>query len=187
LPLFGTNAFVLLIASKWVEHKFAQALAEHTAKLTHDNDLEIARFKAQLEQVATERNVRFAKTYDIMANVVAEVYKNLLAVQEAALRHVATLEEETKEQSGEKLRRCLKTFADHYVPNRIYLPRQTGDKLWNFQATALVLIGNVARGDSPVVQKLLQELPQQLNDLHNDFQKLLGCPFDEMPKQNKST
>jgi len=87
-----------------------------------------------------------------------------------------------------------KEFADYYVPNKIYIPKGTADKIRQFSKSLMSLASTFAVGQS--MQKaqlrnvqsldangrkfltLVETVPQLLSSLEDDFQSILGFPVD---------
>lgn len=187
-----------------IQHEYAQQIETHKEQLRSQTENEIVRLKAQLEIAAAERNVRFSKTFDHMAEVIAVTYGKLLAMKRAADDYTQDMDlvKEEREKLAEVYRAKSNEFLDYFPPKRIYLPKETGERIRKFNNTVhkAVLQYSMAvaasRGNQENTEayeqrlerffKSSDEVPKLLGLLEDDFQKLLGVGADNLANRSVS-
>jgi hypothetical protein len=229
---FGTTVIlVALIGAFWkvilnhitssVKHKYEKELETHKANLKRDYDVqieslkaelraasdrELEQLKARLQTAASERNIKLTSTFEKQGEVIAKVYKHLLALQEATekMRGVTLTTESVDEaRLSDELGKANRDFVEHFFPNEIYLPNDVARLVHKFalalkhtlhhQHFTKVLenrkITNPATEESlrrryELLDKLEMEIPDLLTSLRNEFQNILGVklPDQEMKK-----
>jgi len=177
-----------------IKHEYDQKLETHKAQLKSESDITVEHLKAQLQIAAAERNVRFSKVFEEIAETVAQTYAKLLAFHDSVGRYVSFIEwagdppkEERRKQAGEK----LQEFLSYYKPRRLFLPADTVKLIEGFykglyDISINFMIG-VERGadysdkkspDSDTWIKahkyMTEEVPPLLEKLENDFRQILG-------------
>jgi len=167
---------------KSVEHKFNEKLTS---------------FKHDLEIAAMERHVRYSKVFDDMAKVIATTHK-LLSELWATAQDYAQLMEPPPEEKAERERAFLKKvqeFSEYYPPNAIYIPKETSEKIGflankirSFARTYAIGVAmqkaqvrniEAVESNDKKYLKLVEEIPDGLSELKDEFQKLLGVAKDE--------
>lgn len=114
---------------------YDKLLESHKAQLKAESDTAIETLKSQLQMVAAERNVRFSRIFEQTAAVVAEVYRKLLAMHDAAADYVSIIEYEemgTKAQRRAAFVTQYTEFRAYFRPRAVYLPKATADKIQEF-------------------------------------------------------
>jgi len=177
-----------------IQFDFDTKLEAYKDKLKSQSEIEIAKLKADLDVAVSERNFRFTHVFGKTAETIAETYKRLIVILDAAkrcteLRPIST----DLLVYGTQYANELKEFAEFFKPNSIYLPPETADKVRVFSDTlrqSLLDYTNAsiaaAIHDSDKVHdeklyaayvKATVEVPKLLESLGNDFQTLLGIPI----------
>ena len=161
---------------------------------------EVEHLRSNLQTVAAQNNFRFSKVFERTETVIATTYAKLLTVQDAVSAYTQTIEPEgdpDRKQAGEELRKAQREFAVYYLPNKIYVPKTTQRKIQALFNTALRLASNFTMAEVAMknksnfetfeelsinVEKLQQEVPNLLEAMEDDFQKLLGFPESKPEK-----
>jgi hypothetical protein len=124
----GSTAVLFAIAAYFVQRFFESWLQtrakDYEAELKRTNDLELARFRQDIERQAFEHQVKFRHVYDLVANNVAEVYARLLRLCQAVEAYVKDVENgtQTKEIQLEHVVDANARLQECLLPNRIHLP-----------------------------------------------------------------
>jgi uncharacterized protein YaaR (DUF327 family) len=178
-----------------IEHEYAQKLETHKAQLKSQTDIAIVRLKADLEIAAMERNVRFSKIFERMAETIAETYKRLVALKELAGSCTELLDSPLKAERMEAYRQAVNDFLNFIRPNTIYIPAETSKKVATFFNTLRESVVRFSQVDafrnSPAARpdkleamynaflKVSDEIPDLLDLLAVEFQSQLGVATAE--------
>jgi hypothetical protein len=194
-----------------VKHKYDKELETHKATLKQDSDKqienlkaelraasdrELEQLKAKLQTAASVRNIKLTATFEKQGDVIAKVYKHLLALQDATekMRGVTlTTEPADDTKHTDALGKANNDFVEHFFPNEIYLPNDVARLVHKF---ALALRGTLhhqhftkvlenRKTTNPAIEeslrrryelldKLEMEIPDLLTSLRNEFQNILG-------------
>ena len=73
--LFGIIGW---LAKSLISQLLLKDIANHKSKLQYDSEIEITRFKKEIEKTAFEHQVRFSKLHDMRGEVLADLYKLLV-------------------------------------------------------------------------------------------------------------
>ena len=182
----STTGVLFLLFKVWFEKRIERT-----------NQLQIAEFKHKLELAAVERNLRFSRTYERTADTVATTYQKLLELEKAADNYTLQMPLPSPDKDRQKLlwlfQEASEDFLKYYPPNKIYLPKYTANKVWEFyqmlqktdplNRSALEILftrsKNVAYLENS--RKEFSERPLKLRELlsalEDDFQKILGFPI----------
>ncbi|HTR41430.1 MAG TPA: hypothetical protein VMH87_07410 [Pseudomonadales bacterium] len=177
-----------------IKYEYEKDLEQHKADLRRDYDVQIEKLKAELAQ----QNFRYSEIFKHTAETIVRLYKKLLAVLGAAENYTEFLGEPLGEhKSSDKkellsiLQNKLEEFYEDYIPNKIYLPRDTMDKITLLMKTLKTLLRRHSmvrtmeeqQLPDPKIQerisevdKLREDIPNLLLELENNFQSLLGLP-----------
>ncbi len=201
----ASSAVLIWLSKNWIserikgaiQHEYDQKLETHKAQLQSRNDIEITKLKADLEVAAAERNLRFTKTFDKTAEVIAETYRFLLELKNTAelVHEQFTIQEKVPEATLQLYRDKVREFSTCFPPHKIYLPPTTAEKVRVFwtvlqslvmhssilsaQLRARVTSEKALERQSERVDKVSDEIPDLLKALEVDFQKLLGFSIEE--------
>jgi hypothetical protein len=196
----GLNGILIAIFQKYIstrlDHKYARKLEEHKARLKYESDTEIERLKSALQIAAAERNVRHSWVFEETAKTIATTYSKLLAMKEAADEYTSLMEPtgQMRQERAEKYKELTQDFLKYYLPNKIYIPKDTAEKIRIFHNTlhAGVLRYSMAMAESGSQYrnpdtygklftdffKISDEVPKLLEALEDDFQKIFGIMPD---------
>jgi hypothetical protein len=187
----SVNGIAYLLFRVWyekaVEHKFNEKLS---------------RFKHDLEIAAMERHVRFSKVFDETAKVIATTHKLLSELWTAAQDYAQLIEpppEEKTEREKVFLRKAQE-FSEYYPPNAIYIPKETSEKvraisnkIISFARTHAISVKmqkaqvrniEAVESNDKEYLKLVEEIPDGLSELRDEFQNLLGTAKEQRKETN---
>lgn len=171
-----------------IQHEYAVKLEELRGKLKSESDQDIEKLKAGFQVLAAERNVRYSRTFDRIAETVASVYAKLIALNGAA-HNCTMLMEEDDSKRAEQQRAFQETaadFLDYYVPRKIYLPKVSRagvEKLFGlltslprkyYQLSAVGAESPTFETLSKGFEQIFEQIPNALRLLEDDFQRILG-------------
>jgi hypothetical protein len=151
----------------------------------------IERLKSDLQIAASERQVRFARLHEKVAEVVAEVYSRLFRFTTAVDKYVAELElagAPSKKELRIAVGDAMTNFTDYYKPHALYLPKtlanQTkaySDKLFNCARDFKLGVEEGGDARSPntdtwrrVATEMRKEAPALFLAIEDEFRKMLG-------------
>ncbi len=166
--------------------------------IKHDLEKNVIEFKHKLELAATERNLRYSKTFEQTADTIVKVYGHLINVYVAAGEYSLIMnigDAEAKHENSKKLSNALDEFSKHFVPNKIYIPLTTARNISDFigvQAEVIRkqgLLYNFSKGNlvneqqlkkfSDDIDELQKKIPDLLTGLEIEFQTILGFPIPD--------
>lgn len=180
-----------------IQHEYNQKLETHKAQLRSQSEIELARLKAQLEIAAGERNVQYSRVFEKTAEIIAETYGKLLALKDAADDYTQLMDpsDPSRQELREAYRQKTQDFLKYFLPKKIYLPKETAEKIRVFSNTVhsatmqfsmAIAVGRGQTRDPETYGKLFdkffkssEEVPKLLAMLEDDFQKLLGFGIEE--------
>jgi hypothetical protein len=109
---------------------FAKKLEETRASLREQTDIKLLKMKSELDAAATERSLRFSKTYERTSEVIATLYRQILelrwAINEFAEPFApfgSSSAENQKEFAGEWKKR-MQRFSNHSCQTRFSCRRR---------------------------------------------------------------
>ncbi len=134
------SAAVVWLARTWIseriknaiKHEYDAKLETHKAQLKSESDVSVERLKAQLQIAASERNTRFTKTFEVIAETVAETYKRLLALNDAVSSYLSIFGfqgDPSKADRRKIVADKMFEFVDYYRPRRLFLPPATTQRI----------------------------------------------------------
>jgi hypothetical protein len=185
--------------SKSIKYKYEKEIETHKANLKRDYDVQIEQLRAQLQIAATERNVRFSKIFDRIAETIAETYEKLADLKDAIdvmqCSNPQSGQNQAHQEALANVRTKLAEFRDFFVRNKIYIPNPTSELIWKYysflhsQHVTFIHAKSFPQGEAPKdmwehLIKLNEETPKLLNMLQNEFQTLLGITVGEKDKGN---
>lgn len=139
LLALGGNAALLAVlgwlAKSFVTQLLAKDIAQFKATLGATSAATTERLKHDLQLVAMEHQVRFAKLHERRAEVIAELYGLLVEAHWASQSFVSPAEWAGEPSKKEKYVTAMNKAAEFYRyfdKNRIYLPQATCDQLEQF-------------------------------------------------------
>lgn len=169
-----------------IKHEYDKELATHKADLKRDYDVKIESLKAEF----AKNQFRFSHIFKRQADTIIKTYEELLDLKDAVHTSI-NLAGRSDDYSVNKLLELdtkRRDFYKYFLKNKIYLPTGTAgkiatllDKLNDIQNTyqnglQLSRINRKQGYDTTMraVDSLFGEAPKLLEDLENDFRKLLG-------------
>jgi len=197
----GLAGVLVYLARNWIserlknsiKHEYDLQIEKHKAQLKCEADTTIERLRSDLHIFAAERNFRFSKIFEQQLQVVAETFGRLFEFYDAARDYFDTLDYEGRpsmKDRREVLITKFNNFQDYFRPHRVFLPRETAERLSNFYAKVRGLAFNFmwgveAEGDlkdknphkdtqSEVEEIMAKEMMPLIDKLEEDFRKLLS-------------
>lgn len=133
----GLGTLVSGIISLIFGYQSNRKLASHTAKLNRENQIELEAFKGRLAVEAAERNIRLTRTFEDMARVLAETYKNLARMKIVAdeLMNGLARYPEKKAAKEDEYTKAVSEFFVHFTENKIYFPPDLAQKVEQYART----------------------------------------------------
>lgn len=202
----GLNALLVwllqTLISNRLKHEYDRRLEDHKAKLKYESDTETERLKSSLQIAAAERNVRHSHVFEETAKTITTTYAKLLAMKDAADDYTGLMQptSQMQQERAEKYKELTQDFLKYYLPNKIYIPKDTAEKIRMFHNTlhAGVLRYSMAMAESRSQYrnpdsygklfndffKISDEVPKLLEALEDDFQKIFGLTPDMQPLAN---
>jgi len=143
-----------------------------TSKLARDTEA----FKAELQRIAVEHEVRFARLHATRAKVIADLYARLVDAERDGDRFVKVQvwDAETRREAYETTERNLVELYFFVEKNRIYLPEPVCELLKDFVLTVRgnAVSMNIYASIDPVfnTQQLIEERVKVVNQVYVSFQ-----------------
>jgi hypothetical protein len=111
----------------------------------------LEKFKIDLGLAAFEHQTRFTKLYEKQAEVIAELYKQLVRTQ-SNLRSLAYVIDsdaphKTKREKDEAALNSVTALWDHFEECRIYLPESLGKKIEEFHKQSMLALVQLFSAD----------------------------------------
>jgi hypothetical protein len=173
-----------------VSQRLLKDVEEFKVQLQSRADVEVERLKAELQKVATEHQIQFAKLHEKRALVIAEIYSRLVDTHRTAREYVfGDIQDEERSAKAQEMVWDLYWFIEL---NRIYLPETVCALVDKFAAklrkTVLFANSYWTRIKNPTPKTMEErnkvmleacdvldsELPNLLKELQGEFRKLLG-------------
>lgn len=189
LLLWLTKSWISERLKNAIKNEYDQKLETHKSQLKAQTDVEIEKLKSSLSIAAAERQVKFSKLHEDRAKFIADSYALLKDVYLTFQDYVKIFE-----SAGDKPREERRKIASdahlalrQYYPKKIiYIPKATAEKL---EAIDIELVktfndfaytvdfqqgtGNATKW-TEIFERMRNEMKQALNDLEDEFRKLLG-------------
>jgi len=189
LLLWLTKSWITERLKNAIKSEYDQKLETHKSQLKAQTDIEIEKLKSSLSISAAERHVKFSKLHEDRAKVIADTYALLKEVYIAVADYIKIFE-----PAGDKPRdERRKIAADahlalrQYYPKKIiYIPKVTAEKIENidialvntFNEFTFTIDFQRGTGDAmkwnQIFERMRGEMKDALNDLEDEFRKLLG-------------
>jgi hypothetical protein len=199
LIVLGGNATLLVVLGFLFKSLLSQALTrdieKYKTELKAEADVSIERLKSSLQMTALEHQVQFSKLHEKRAEVVAEIYKQLVAleregkrliIRQGIFRKGSGTSEEV--DAAEKMLYDLFSFVNVH---KIYLPPQVDGLMDDFYQTLrepfahASTFGDIQSDDPNILQQrrdgfiqanraFQKEVPAARKALEQEFRLLLG-------------
>ena len=111
----GGGAAIIFGFSNWLGKVWADRLMANE-KAKHDRELELLR--AEIRQLAFESETRFSKLHEKQAEVIADLFKKIVALSQAAEKHL--IGPDVDDNDRKEYMRCENDFASTFAENEIY-------------------------------------------------------------------
>ncbi len=134
--VFLARSWISLRLKNAIEHEYNQKLEALKASLKSEHEIELERLRSSFAIAATEHRVRFAHQYDQMASVIAETYRQISQMYGAAAEYMKPVTCEfdgTLSERRENVNRILEEFTSYFYVKRIYLPKDTAQRVEEFR------------------------------------------------------
>jgi metallophosphoesterase superfamily enzyme len=157
---------------------------QNAIKNKYDKALET--LKSELKVVEAKQNIIFSKLHTDRVDVIAEIYALLKDVHLNMQRFMKLNPipaEESKETYLQNTKKAFNALDDYYPKKLIYLPKQTADKLEDVAKELQILFithqtvsqfFSVEGNSQQEINKVLQQMPNVLVALEDEFRILLG-------------
>lgn len=189
----------MLAAATWltkalVTHGLTRDAEAFKVRIKADADVEIERLKSSLQMVAYEHQVRFSNLHAKRAEVIAEIYAQMVEVEQHGKRFVyVNVFDETRQQAYSETMGRLVEFFFFLEKRRIYLPENICTLMQKFVDSIRkhVIRSNIYEPieqsfNSKVLEekiKVIQEvseafegsIPAARTELEKEFRRLLGA------------
>jgi hypothetical protein len=173
-----------------IKSEYDHKLASYQSDLKRIADVELESVRSYLAIQAAERNIRFSRVFEKVAEVMANIYRILVEINDAAMDHSSYLGKDEKhhEDAVKRFQEKRNEFFQYYEPNQIYIPKQTRESIRVFVNTlhSLVLttshleqaakMGSDAGFESRnrKLELLFEQVPKLRSALDDEFQRILG-------------
>jgi hypothetical protein len=163
----------------------------HKARLHAENAAATERLKAELSIAAAERQIRFARLHEKVADSVAEMYSRLSTFAISLERYTSVLETPTmgsKEERRLAMAEALREFDEYFRKHELYIPKELANRIKTFVEklhgmAVEFMVGVEQGGDNryadrdtwvKVDKELRGEARPLLEGLKDEFRGLLG-------------
>jgi hypothetical protein len=179
-----------------IKHEYDQKLVAFQAQVKAAHDIQLERLRADLQIAASERQIRYQKLHDRVAETVAQTYALLQRLKGTVTTYVSDLKWSSAPSDDElraKIGAAIKEFRDYYPPRRIYLPQDIAKKVDDFamklssitrQQTSIQEGQGKMSHDrlweqaNKIAEMMDKEIPHVFGQLESEFRKLLGSKTD---------
>jgi hypothetical protein len=104
------SALTAFFAQNWIaarlnaaiKNQYDQRLETHKAQLLASNQIEVEKFKAELQLAASERGIRLTRVFERTVDAIAGTYERLLAFHDAVGRYTSVIEYSTDPPKSER-------------------------------------------------------------------------------------
>jgi hypothetical protein len=200
--LVALSPLFYFIVKHWIvatiKSEYDQRLERLKAELKGEYDQRLENLKAELAQ----QSFRYSHVFERTANTIAELYRLLLDLSNAVKDYTDIIrgggDPLEKQRRGQKVHDTYQSFSKEFEPKKIFLPKQTSDRIKGYLGTLHRLIFNyqimtqMERAQIKDVEALdkrrktfeeVDELtPNLLGEIENELRtKILGLP-DETKK-----
>jgi hypothetical protein len=188
-----------------IQHEYDQKLETHKAQLKAQSDIEIEKLKSQLQVAGAERNVRFSHVFERTAETIVKTYQLLQEVLWAVQNYTDAVEVRSApgdlEMAREQINKSAQEFFTYFHANKIYIPKKTMEKTWQFLNTLerfktnsimLAAAERTKLSDEQLkerhdrIEALREQIPKLMESLYVEFQEILGLPKDETPSKKEN-
>jgi hypothetical protein len=196
---YGLYRLAEWLIKRAVDASLQRRADEFRILLQRDVDLQVQSLKSSLEMIAYEQQVRFSKLHEKRADVIAELYSQIVELPTYAGKFILQSPSDVEQA---KIAMDKVTEADCFVAkNRIYFPSDVCELLDKFVKTLRSMVIQVQvywkdrsfvtlemmEEQNKVMMKavtnLENEIPTLTRKLENEFRSLLGGPTVQIAKK----
>ena len=175
-----------------IKHEYDQRLAAFQAQLKAEHDTELERLRADLQIAASERQIRYQKLHEKVAETVAQTYallQNLYGTVGTYVSDGGWSSDPSDDELRKMIGGAIKEFRDYYRPRRIYLPKELAKQVDEFERNLASITrrhtriqeaqGKMADDKwleraNEIAEMMDKEIPNVFDTLENEFRRLLG-------------
>ena len=190
LLLWLTKSWISERLKNAIKSEYDQKLETHKSQLKAQTDVEIEKLKSSLSIAAAERHVKFSKLHEDRAKFIADAYALLKDVYLTFQDYIKIFEPAGDKPREERRKIALDAHSalrEYYPRKIIYIPKDTADKLEAIDMELVKTFNEFSytvdfqKQDTvdamkwyKIFEKMRDEMKQALNDLEDEFRKLLG-------------
>lgn len=170
-----------------LDHALTRDAESFKAQLKADADIETEKLKSSLQMVAFEHQIRFSNLHAKRAEVIAEIYFQMVEVEQHGKKFVyADVFDETRRQAYSETMNRLVEFFFFLEKRRIYLPGNICTLMQKFVDT---IRKNVIRANiyEPIEQsfnsKILEEKIKVIQEVNEAFEGSIPAARAELEKE----
>jgi hypothetical protein len=190
LLIWLTKSWISERLKNAIKNEYDQKLETHKSQLKAQTDVEIEKLKSSLSIAAAERHVKFIKLHEDRAKFIADAYALLKDVYSTFQDYVKIFEPAGDKPRAERRQIALDAhlaLRKYYPRKIIYIPKAIADKLESIDMELVKTFNEFsftidfqkqetvdAKKWMEIFEKMRGEMKQALNDLEDEFRKLLG-------------
>ncbi|PWT83403.1 MAG: hypothetical protein C5B44_00675 [Acidobacteria bacterium] len=207
----GISSAIIWLSKEWVserikgsiQHEYNEKLESykgqlnekletHKAQLQSAANIQIERLKSELQVMAAERNVRYSRIYDKIADAVIELHKKMLTMSNAAHAYChpegldffasarasagQSVDQPDRQQLEKNATQAVWDLFDYFWHNHIYFPQDTSDEISRTIGEIALELAYVKPGAPKHPDEI--PLPEKffglMRKLESDFRNLIG-------------
>jgi hypothetical protein len=182
----------ILLAAAWLirtvlNDRLARDAKVFETQLKAGADAEIERLKHSLELFAVEHQVRFSNLHAKRAEVIAEIYSQMVEVEQHGKRFVyVDVFDQTRQQAYAETMKRLVEFFFFLEKRRIYLPENICSLMQKFVDTIRrhVIRTNIYEPiEQPLNQNVLDEKIKVIQEVNEAFEGAIPAARAELEKE----
>ncbi len=183
----GLFGIIGLVFKSIITHWLDKDVAKYHSSLQHTHNIALEKLRTDLSIRSIEHEIRFRSIHEKQAEILAETYSLLYQLQEVVASYVAISESSGEPTKKEKLKivaDASENFRTYFYPRKIFFPYATGESTSALankltEITNVFAIGQIIQDGTVAywgkTNKLIkEEIPPLLNQLEQEFQRLLG-------------
>lgn len=194
LTTLGGGTAFLAVAAWLIRTALDQALTRDAeafkARLKADADVETEKLKSSLQMIAFEHQIRFSNLHAKRAEVIADIYSQMVEVEQHGKRFVyVEVFNQTRQQAYSETMNRLVDFFFFLEKRRIYLPENICNLMQNFVDTIRkhVIRTNIYEPiEQPLNEKILEEKIKVIQEVNEAFEGSIPAARTELEKEFRS-
>jgi len=115
-----------------IKHEYDQKLEVYKAVLKAEHDIAIERLRADLNILASKRQIQFSRLHKDAVDAITETYDSLQRLSNSVSNYISSLElpeDGTKAERRDKVNEALKSFYKYFNSKKIFLPKDLADMI----------------------------------------------------------